>query len=157
MKNIIYLLIILALFQNGLAGEWRGIKPLFSTREDVEKTLGNPMEKLNDHYKLKNQTVFINYSNGKCSNSFKDYNVPKDTVLSITVYSDWIPFSKLEVDTSKFKKIETLQSEIFWYVNEEDGIRYELRGDMVTQVTYLPSTKDDHLLCPKPINKTCNE
>jgi hypothetical protein len=144
---------MLLFFSASNAGEWRGIKPLYSTRQDVERILGMPDEKDYSRFKLEKEVVIIDYSNGVCSDSCKDYNVPKDTVISFTVHSEWIPLSKLTVDKTKYKLIETIQLNGFWYSNQEDGIRYDVRNDMVISAEYLPTANDNHLLCPAKSQK----
>jgi hypothetical protein len=154
MKIIACLFAILLFFSASNAGEWCGIKPLYSTRQDVERILGMPDEKDYSLFKLEKEVVIIDYSNGVCSDdSYKHYNVPKNTVLSFTVHSKWIPLSKLTVDKTKFKLIKLLQPNIFWYSNEEEGIRYDVRNDMVISAEYLPTANDNHLLCPAKSQK----
>src|SRR4026207_1897071 len=65
---------------------WRGIIPLQSTRAEVEALIGPPVQPNGRTYDLKNERVNIVYANGGCNNRAVEWNVPPDTVISITVY-----------------------------------------------------------------------
>ena len=141
--------ILLALFNSVKGEEWRGIKPLCSTRADVEQILGQPLEANGRVYRLENEWATVTYSDGVCSQEFEDWDVPKDTVLSISVRSGLKLFSELKVDSAKFVKIHEHIQAIFYYKNKEDGILYYVNGDYINAVLYFPSAKDNRLLCPK--------
>jgi hypothetical protein len=148
MKIIVSLFMISLLSCATNAEEWRGIKPLYSTRQDVESLIGKPIEF--STYVIGNEVARITYSNGFCASS-KDWNVPKDTVLSISVRrrSGFLLFSDLKLDKTKFKIKEIFQKDIVEYWNEEDGIFYEVTyGEYIHVVNYIPSSKDKRFLCP---------
>lgn len=136
------------------AEKWRGIKPLYSTRADVELLIGQPDKPDGRLYKLKNENVFIEYSDGKCS-SPKDWNVPQNTVLSIGIYprTGSLLLSNLKLDKSKFKVNDTLQLQSVEYRNDEEGIVYKVEnGKYVNEMYYYPSSKDKHLSCASGTN-----
>src|ERR1700682_2400027 len=67
--------------------EWRGIRPFHSTRGDVERLLGKPSGNCNCEYKINGEHVNIHYSGKRCGNdALEHWDVPSDTVLSITLY-----------------------------------------------------------------------
>ena len=134
MRSSICLFILLTLFINIKGEEWRGIKPLYSTRTDVERILGQSSDANGRVYKLENESAFISYSDGICSQKSKDWDVPKDTVLTISVSSGLTLFSELKVDETKFvKKLEHLP-DVFYYTNSEDGIMYVVDNHYITDV-----------------------
>jgi hypothetical protein len=169
--------LVLTLTLIAQAKEWRGIVPLRSTRSDVERLLGPPVDagKLNALYRTENEAISISYATGKpCEPGTlqSGWMVPRDTVVEIRVVEVYDPekggvtFRDLGIDTSKYKEeggghVPGVSS----FTNEEEGVRYELgtvlryvtrdgkreleeqRG-VVRGVTYLPSAKDKHLKCP---------
>jgi hypothetical protein len=148
MKILLFLFLILLLFSISNAKEWRGIKPLYSTRQDVERLIGKPLSSLT--YAIDNEVARITYSDGICTSS-KDWNVPKNTVLSLSVQrrEGFLLLSDLNLDKTKFKVKETFQKGIQEYWNEEEGIIYEVTYDKYVQVVrYIPSAKDKYLQCP---------
>jgi hypothetical protein len=148
MKIVVCLIAMLLVFNASNAKEWRGIKPLYSTRQDVERLIGQPI--FPSTYVIDNEAAFITYSDGFCSSS-KDWNVQKDTVIDIRVNrrSGFSLFSELKLDKNKFKIKHTFHSEHIQYWNEEDGIFYDVIGGKYVQAaTYIPSAKDNHLHCP---------
>ncbi len=121
-------------FMIGLAQNvgWRGIVPLHSTREDVERLLG-PSAKPDGYsevYDLGKEAVFIKYSSGPCRKERKGgYNVPSGTVKQIRVSSSAKPqFSDLQIDENKYEKtVDPELPGVFHYVNREEGIAYEVQ------------------------------
>src|SRR5947207_11656957 len=85
---------------------WRGIQPLHSTRGDVERLIGPPMEPGGITYDLKNERVNVVYSDVACTNGWPfGWNVSRGTVISITIYFQSHPrLSDLHLDLSKSKK-----------------------------------------------------
>lgn len=136
--------------------EWRGITPLHSTRTDVERVLGASVDPSGFTYETDNEKVSIWYSDGPCKKGVSElWNVPKDTVLSITTYPKRkMSISDLNLDPAKYRRIRDPHlDEIVEYVNDDDGVQIEAsammgRIEMVTSITYRPSAKDRHLRCP---------
>jgi hypothetical protein len=145
------------------AKEWRGIIPLHSTRVDVEHLLGTSVEKckdLNCLYNLETETVFIIYASGApCSknDAASAWNVPRDTVIEITVRikgRDGRPLSDLKIDISKYKKIADPENPaLIYYINGEEGLRVEVSGDRYYGITYFQTAKDNQLLCHQKISE----
>jgi len=136
---------------------WRGIQPLHSTRADVEKLLGSPVDK-NDcvhnvcRYYLPDLNVQFYYSRGDCKSGRGVWDAPPDTVEQITINpKPGAHWSNLAIDKAKFKvgpggHIEGIVS----YANEEDGfmITVDKVRDEVIRFYYFPPAKDKGLPCP---------
>lgn len=138
------------------AKEWRGIVPLHSTRADVERLLGSPTIERKDgaFYQLMSERVSIDYSRGPCGVESSRWNVPLNTVISIwvTPKPHSIRLADLKLDESRFQGVTNDHLPyIVSYVNEEEGISYEVdtsADGMVTLIKYVPAAKDMYLRCP---------
>lgn len=126
---------------------WRGIVPLRSSRTQVERELGSLDLKCHC-YKTENELVHIRYANGPCTGDLPGWNVPAETVLSITVSPNKeTAFSALELNKEDFVKT-TDDSFTSYYGNGNRGIRYSVSASgLITDVSYLPSIRDNHLRC----------
>ena len=148
---------VLAMVAVSQAKGWRGLVPLHSTRTDVERLLGAPKESrgVASTYETKDERVLVFYSAGQCKESqSNDWNVPRDTVLSITVH----PNAKLFVDDLKLDKlkyervIDYRVQGVVYYFSKEDGVRISTRllekeGEDVDSITYEPTPEDRYLRC----------
>jgi hypothetical protein len=144
------LLLAAAIFPS--AKEWRGIIPLHSTRADVERLLGQPTKPGGSIYDLGSESAIIVYASGApCGDdSPSSWQVPRDTVISVTVYSETkTPFPDLKIDRSKYKRADGGHlPDVFYYINEEEGVKIEVIQGNVAGITYFPAAKDSHLHCP---------
>ncbi len=129
---------------------WRQIVPLKSSRTDVERLLGTTKEAYFATYQLKEGSLFIEYSSGPCSAERKGgWNVPKDVVISVS----FSPKRKrriaaLKLDSKKFRKvIDQHVVGIIYYINDEDGITYQVQEGKIDSVEYSPTKRDEHLYC----------
>lgn len=155
---IIRALLYCVLFVNfpPLSKEWHGITPLHSTRADVERVLGASVDPSGSTYETDNEKVSVWYSDEPCRKGISElWNVPKDTVLSITLYPKRkMSVSDLNLNPAKYRRIpDSHLSDIVQYVDDNDGIQIEVsaiigRTETVTSITYGPSVKDRHLRCP---------
>lgn len=140
---------------------WHGIAPLHSTRADVERLLGPSTSQCKCEYDLGDEGVFIQYSGETCEKGkSRGWNVPPDTVISISVYFEKkSQFSDLQLDTTKFKKTEDPELRGYvTYTNQEEGVTYEVSDKGIVQgVHYFPAAKDKHLRCPDPAIKQPRE
>jgi len=135
---------------------WRGITPLKSTREDVERILGKPVPlSIARHagwYETKDGKVFVLYSTGPCNvNHEHGWNIPELTVISISYYPNTSPrLADIKIDVSKFDKDPDPGSlNIVSYVNEAAGIGLDVDSteDTVRTFLYFPESKYDRLMC----------
>lgn len=136
---------------------WHGVVPLHSTRAEVERLLGAPKESrgVASTYETKEEKVLVFYSAGNCKESGPDgWNVPRDTVLSITVHpNDRLPVDDLKLDKTKYERaLDYHVQGVVHYFNKEEGIRISARllereGEDVDNITYEPAAKDSYLRC----------
>ena len=102
------LFMILGLTISAAGKEWRGIKPLHSTRAEVERQLGTAPSKMQlTTYQTEKEAVSVLYAGGSpCGvDAGSEWRVPKETVVSITVSpKNRILLSDLMLDLSKFEK-----------------------------------------------------
>jgi hypothetical protein len=129
---------------------WRKIVPLTSTRADVERFLGPTNEVYFATYRLKEGNLFIEYSSGPCRPERKGgWNVGENVVISVSFY----PKHKrrifdLKLDPKKFRKvIDNHVIGVLYYVNDEDGITYEVQDGKVDSIEYGPAKRYEHLYC----------
>lgn len=130
---------------------WRGIVPLHSTREDVERLIGSPMKPNGITYDLKNERVNITYSDGGCAKGQpSEWNVPYGTVIGITVYPQTrLLLSDLHMDLDGFEKfVNPHNPDLIYYSNKEKGISVGTRSNgEVISTQYFPGAKDSQLHC----------
>lgn len=130
------------------AKEWRGITPLKSTRVDVERLFGRSAhDGYGVSYPIGDEVATFEYSSGGCSDKGRVYDVPPYTVLRIRVSSGHKPrFSDLKIDLKKFRKVDDSElPDVLYYINDEDGVTYEVQGGLVMTTEYWPAAKDRNL------------
>lgn len=60
----------------------------------------------------------------------------------------------LKLNRKKFRKvIDTHTHGIIYYINDEDGITYEIQQGKVDGVEYYPPKRYDHLYCGDPVEE----
>jgi hypothetical protein len=140
---------------------WHGLVPLHSNRTDVERLLG-PLKTTSGPayvYETENERVTVLYSTGGCAVGRDEWNVPRDTVVEMTV-NPWLSFlmDRLNLEPGRYERQEhpplpeTPESgKLVSYVNDKDGVivRSRLDGEReeVISITYRPSSKDGKLRC----------
>jgi hypothetical protein len=138
-----------------LSNDWRGIRPLHSTRSDVAKKLGvSPSGKDYDHFRMKTYSVYIRYTTERCEgNTQGDWDVPIGTVRAIDVLPmTRISLSTLNVDLSQFKASEVHDVDgAKIYADADSGFEFEYyeKNDAIVRLAYFPADKDAHLQCQK--------
>jgi len=133
------------------AQEWRKLVPLKSTRADVEKLLGPAGGSYGLVYELEDGNLAIEYSTGPCRPDRRGgWNVDENIVVSL----HFSPKVKqrvvdLKIDRRKFKEEIDQHSNGFvrYYINNKDGIMYEVQQGEVGYVEYYPPSKYNHLQC----------
>ncbi len=133
-----------------LTNQWRGLRPLFSSRSDVERLLGVPKSVGSIFiYDGVNESVEVRYATGNCALAYEKWNVPLDTVTSIEVTpSTTILVRDLRLDQAKYQRQKSLHPDnIIDYDNAEAGIIvHALRVDGCEQVLsfiYRPTAEDN--------------
>lgn len=132
------------------AQKWREIVPLRSSRADVERILGPYKDGYLAVYRIKEGTLFIEYSSGPCRPDRKGgWNVAENTVVLVR-FSPAIkkPLNHFKPDLTKFRRHNDEKViGIIYYVNNEEGITYEVQRGNVDAVEYGPGKSNDHLYC----------
>lgn len=135
--------------------EWNGIKPLYTTRTDVEKRLGKPNENLYDGcwavYESTEERVDIDYLCLSCRAGAKlnGKDIALDTVLRIIVRPrKTLNISELNLDLSKFVKSKGHVPGDISYSNKEAGMGIGLAFERVRTITYFaPEDIYKQLIC----------
>jgi hypothetical protein len=164
LKALACLCFIFSLAAVSSAKEWRGLKPLHSTREDVERLLGAPppppkdgsrgyeSNKSRSIYFLDEGEVYIAFV--EPTDSVAAYcvgKVPNGTVLMIQVKpkNDWT-FGALQLDERQFRKFDPTQPadpDYEGYIDEKDGLAVVTFKGKVQQIKYFAAAEDKHV-CP---------
>lgn len=136
--------------------DWRQIVPLKSTRADVERLLGTTTGAYFAQYELKQGSLFIEYSSGPCRPERKGgWNVPRDVVITV----NFTPkhrrrIADLKLDPKKFRKVvDDHVIGVLYYVNDEEGITYQVQSGKIDFVEYHPAKRDEHLYCGDPADE----
>jgi hypothetical protein len=127
---------------------WRGIVPLHSTRADVESLLGKPSPDRDYLYQTENGFVRVDYAKGPCDGWPRGWNVPRDTVLALTVRSNTpVLFSELHIDTTNFSKAYD-DAFFTYYASRPEGIEYTVSSEgVLSDIKYFPSADESRLRC----------
>lgn len=136
---------------------WRGIVPLHSTRADVERLFGSPLQKGGSSYATETEVLIVAYSaDESCREGLPDrWNVPRDTVLSFTVSPRTkLLLSDTHLNISSFRRLPDpyIQGNIY-YRSEEEDVKVTTRAlqdgtEEVDSIRYTPAATDNHLRCP---------
>jgi hypothetical protein len=132
---------------------WRGITPLRSTRQDVERLIGRPITTGGSAYQTSSEHVYVQYSDGPCEKGWPyGWNVVPNTVVTISVSpKKTLPLASLNLDETKYEKSRDshISSKIY-YTNREEGIAIEADefwGNVIS-VNYIPTAAQIYLQCP---------
>lgn len=145
--------LILTNLLNVKSQDWRQIVPLKSTRAEVERLLGTTTGAYFAQYELKQGSLFIEYSSGPCRPERKGgWNVPRDVVIMVNFSpKNRTRIADLKLDPKKFRTIvDDHVIGILYYVNDEEGITYQVQGGKIDFIEYHPAKKDEHLYCGDP-------
>lgn len=128
--------------QQTAAEEWRGIKPLSSTRADVVRVFGECSNKEKEcEFTLENEDISIDFSSAEnCQRA------PADTVLSITrALRNATTVKALGFDKRRFKSFDPSKPRNMGYrafVDEKAGLLFKtLRGE-VFEIYYIAPPTD---------------
>jgi hypothetical protein len=148
------ILTVLILTSPVKSAQWRDIKPLRSTRNEVVKLLGKPKIDRPDYalYILGSERVSFEYSTGPCEVGQNVWKVSIGTVTRIWVEpTTQLPLSDVKLRMSDYKReMDTHVMYIYYLIDEYlideiRGIRYTVDGssNLVTLIEYYPAL-DDH-------------
>ena len=122
--------------------------PLHSTRADVERLWG-PANADDSSYEIDGGRVLFVYSSQGCQEGLPgSWNVPADTVVSISVSSTKeINLTDVLVAGKKYDQIYKVHTrQLVDYVDVQEGVRYATVEDSVQSTTYFGSEADDKKL-----------
>jgi hypothetical protein len=138
------------------AKEWRGIVPLYSTRDDVHRILGKPDSSssngLFDTYRPNDEEhVNVMYATEPCLGLvyyWGNYKVAANTVLKVSIsYEHGVPLASLNIPNVEKLKREVDDSLTVYYFDEEQGVEYSVQEGTIVGVDYGPATRDSYLRC----------
>src|SRR5215472_6069639 len=128
--------------------QWEKIRPLHSTRVDVERLLGTPTGACNCVYSTPNETIAIDYASGPCEGPPNGWNVTHDTVLRIRVSPKQpTAIAESELIQNEYVKSRALDEPIVYYTNVSKGVKYSANNGFINTISYLPSVADLNLRC----------
>lgn len=107
-------------------------------------------------YEYEDERASIEYSKGPCSVEFSPWNVPRNTVLSISITpKSYLKAAGLKSDQNYKKVTDEHRPQVIYYINEEVGIEYSVDEEtsLVGTIRYLPAAADKALKCPEPRNR----
>ena len=152
--------LILLITTNSLsyANAWRGIIPLQTTRTTVEKRLGRPTMDRGDTvvYDFENERASIEYSKGPCSVKLSEWNVPRDTVITVWVTPKTpLIFKDLGLGGHYKMVRDEDRLDVIHYIDEEAGLEYNVDepSGIVGLIKYVPNAGDKSLRCPSRVNR----
>jgi hypothetical protein len=157
MRFIVMLALLLFAFADITSTEeWRGIKPLRSTCEDVKRALGvDKCEYPRSTYRFEDEIVEVSFVACPCAIVCYDenpgWNLPPNTVTSIhRELRRGLPVANFDVGHGKWTKISTDFIGEVIYSNEDLGLRLSaVDGNVLSITYYAPFDKNKNLLCPR--------
>ena len=105
-------------------------------------------------YEFENERASIEYSKGPCSFKSSQWNVPRDTVISVWVTPKTdLYFKDLGVGESYRIVRDEDRREVIHYIDEQAGIEYNVdeTSGIVGLIKYLPTTEQKILRCPSRV------
>lgn len=151
MKATALLLLMTMISTTVKAKEWRGIKPLHSTKEDVERILGTASEtnQLRAKYQLPNEDVYIAFAS--------DDDIPPDcvkklkpgTVLLIKVTpKKKKQMAEFDIEESSLRSFDPSDPPNIGYrcfIDDKEGVVVRTLNGYVDEINYLAASDDRHL------------
>lgn len=145
----------------GWSQNYEAILPLVSTRLDVERQIGVRSDESDVlvTYFSKTAKFIARYSRGTCSESpLSDWNVPRDTLISLSVFPAKIKYVDTSVNLANYEKIAATAHlpGHFVYINDEAGRSVYVEAESgkssrerIVSYTYFPRSNQDSLKCSK--------
>ena len=157
MRFIVTVAFVLLTFAEVCSGqEWRGLKPLRSTCDDVKRALGvDHCEYPRSTYRLEDEIVSVSFATCPCAKvcygENRGWNVAPDVVTAIhRELRKGLPVADFHVDTDTWTKTTTDFIGQVIYSNEGLGLTLSSVDGSVLSITYdAPFDKNKQLLCPE--------
>lgn len=149
-NRILLVAIFLSVARSANAQDWQKIVPLETTPAGVEKLLGPAEVGYLAIYELKEGNLSIEFSSGSCRPDRKGgWNVPANVVVNVFFSpKKKRRLSDLKLNRRKFRKVvDRHVGGITYYINDENGVVYEVQEGKVESVEYGPPKKYVHLHC----------
>lgn len=138
---------LLAVNPQGLLQNRFGIIPLRSTRADVNRLYGPCDDSWSCSFRSTTEWITVAYAMSPCVGLTNGWDVPKDTVLSVTVRPFVFPLlSDAGLDLAGFVKRYSNEATIY-YTNVEKGIVLSVQDGHVTDVTHFPPRNENGKRC----------
>lgn len=139
----------------GTKSKWHQISLMRSTRDDVERLLGNP--KYPGHYtsyRVEGGVLSVEYYPFDfCTSPDSFLNVPQWTVVEMTYEPDISPtLRELKLELKRFRKVRESPHvpEMITYIDDENGVAYTFQPDnTLNDVRYFATRRYDALKCKK--------
>jgi hypothetical protein len=143
---------------------WRGLVPLASNRRDVEALFGSHQRdwKTSVTYETDHESILTKYSEGNCNVSDAQWNVPKNTLIELTVNPNpSFLLQELHLDPQRYERHEIFPypeiknpPKVWNYVDNLNGITVRTQSarggegeEVVVSITYQPARMDERLRC----------
>ena len=130
--------------------------PLKTTRADVERLLGPNNKSYGVDHELTDGVLSIEYSSGTCRKERQGgWNVAEGVVISFGFSAkNKRRETDLKLNRKRFRRvIDTHTGSITYYINDTDGITYEIQQGAVDSVEYYPPKRYGHLFCGNPADE----
>ncbi|HZI60264.1 MAG TPA: hypothetical protein VFD62_06110 [Pyrinomonadaceae bacterium] len=138
---------LLAVNPQGLLQNKFGIRPLHSTRADVERVYGPCDDPWSCMFRTTTEAITVAYAKSPCVGLTDGWDVFKDTVLSVTVRPFVYPrLSDTGIDLDGFVKRYSNEATVY-YTNVEKGIVFSVQDGHVTDVTHFPPSNENGKRC----------
>jgi hypothetical protein len=138
----------------GSDNEWHGLRPLHSSKAQVEKLLSKPKNAHLGLYETDTEVITFWFSSGRC-NKKNLWNVPEGTVIGILVSPK--NFVNARPIINRFKQEVQMVPDaetpgIFTYYSDDSSVKFQAKilanGDEELMfIAYAPSKSDDALRC----------
>src|SRR5215217_3634411 len=145
---------VLISINSAYAKSWRGLEPLHSTRADVERLFGHPIDDKYPYewrYDFPEERASIRFSSGEpCEEGLPGgWKLPKDIVLEIEIYPRVEKKMEEALTPGKeYEDIHAAHTPHVYYVDSEEGITFTVGGEGTVQsITYGPTAKDKDYSC----------
>ena len=148
MRRLILLISVVLFSATTLAAkDWRGILPMHSTREHVEKLLGRPAQEneWRSIYHLDEGEIYIVFGEVEMLKKHGCQTVAPGTVMMIQVAPKEMLLSSLNLDERRFRKFNPstpIEHGLEAFVNEDEGFAVRVSGQNVQQMVFTASASD---------------
>lgn len=150
---ILVAFVVLLSINSARAKSWRGIEPLHSTRADVERLFGLPVDKMAGiwRYDFPEERAFISFSSGgPCEEGVPGgFKLPKDIVVYINTSPTVLKKMEEVLRTGKeYDHFIDPHTSAIHYFDSEEGIAFIVSGGLVQQISYSgPEAEEKNSLC----------